>query len=297
MFTSLIEIFCAVDDFCKYFDKGEGKFLISESLRRRHRAYKMTLSEIMTIMILFHISNYRTFKEYYKDCILNHLKSYFPSAVSYNRFVELIPMSLMPLTIFLHGINGKETGIYFADSTSIKVCHNRRERSHKVFKGYAEKGKNSMGWFFGLKLHLVINNQGELMSCSITKANTDDRKPLPKLVEKLKGWLFADKGYLGQSLIDKLKTQAIQIFTKVRKNMKKRIMSQAQKFLLSKRGIIETVIDQLKNCCQIEHSRHRSPVNAFVNIISGLIAYCFKTRKPNIKLNKLQHLNHLLISS
>lgn len=297
MFASLIEIFCAVDDFCKCFEQLSNKFLLEGGKERKRRVSRMALSEVMTIVILFHISNYRTFKEYYKDCILCHLKSYFPQAVSYSRFVELIPKSLMPLTIFLHGIRGEETGVYFADSTSIKVCNIKREKRHKVFEGYAQKGKNSMGWFFGIKLHLVINNKGEIMACTITKAGTDDRKPLPQLVEKLKGWLFADKGYLGQPLIDQLKKQAIEIFTKVRKNMKKRIMSKAQELLLSKRGIIETVIDQLKNCCQIEHSRHRSPVNAFVNIISGLIAYSFKIRKPTIKLNTLLSLNKTIISN
>ena len=170
----------------------------------------------------------------------------------------------------------------------LDVCHTKREKRHKVFKGIAGKGKNSMGWFFGLKLHLVINNEGELMSCKITTANVDDRSPLAKLMEKLQGWLFADKGYLGEPIIEQLKKQAVEIFTKVRKNMKSRVMTGAQKFFLGKRGIIETVIDQLKNCCQIEHSRHRSPTNAFVNIISGLIAYCFKPRKPSIRLNKLQ---------
>ena len=145
----------------------------------------MSLSEIMTIVILFHISHYRTFKDYYIDCIRRALIAYFPKAVSYNRFIELIESSLMPLTIFLHGITGKETGIYFADSTSLAVCHIKREKRHKVFKGIAGKGKNSMGWFFGLKLHLVINNEGELMSCRITAANVDDRSPLAKLMEKL----------------------------------------------------------------------------------------------------------------
>jgi hypothetical protein len=287
MFASLIDIFCAIDDFCKYFNEINNSFMITNCLKQRNRAFNMSLSEVMTIVVLFHVSHYRTFKAYYKDCILDHLKSYFPKAVSYNRFVELIPSSLMPLTIFFHGVIGKATGIYFADSTTIKVCNIKREKRHKVFKGLATKGKNSMGWFFGMKLHLVINNEGELMACTLTKGNVDDRKPLPKLVEKLTGWLFADKGYLGQPLIDKLKQQVMDIFTKVRSKMKTRFINDAQKYWLSKRGLVETVIDQLKNCCQIEHSRHRSPTNAFVNIVAGLVAYCFKPRKPSVKTSRL----------
>jgi hypothetical protein len=125
------------------------------------------------------------------------------------------------------------------------------------------------------------------MACKLTPANTDDRKPVAKLMERLNGWLFADKGYLGKEFLEKLKAQSIEIFTKVKKNMKKRIINMTQQFYLSKRGIIETVNDQLKNTCQIEHTRHRKPENAFVNLISGLIAYAFKLRKPSIKNDKL----------
>lgn len=190
----------------------------------------------------------------------------------------------MPLTVYLSGLKGQETGLYYVDSTSIDVCDIKREKNHKVFKGLASKGKNSMGWFFGFKLHLVINNLGEIMSCSLTTASTDDRKPVPVLVKTLNGWLFGDKGYLGQEFMERLKEQSIEIFTKVKKNMKKRVMSKAQGFYLKKRGLVETVIDQLKNICQIEHSRHRKPENAFVNLVSGLIAYAFKQRKPSVKM-------------
>ncbi|MDX1917391.1 MAG: IS982 family transposase [Rickettsiaceae bacterium] len=184
----------------------------------------------------------------------------------------------MPLTIFFSGLKGRETGIYFVDSTSIEVCHIKREKRHKVFKGLATKSKGSMGWFFGFKLHLVINNLGEIMSAKLTTANTDDRKPVPDLVSSLSGWLFGDKGYLGKNLMEKLKEQSIDIFTKVKRNMKKRMMTMGEKFYLSKRGLIETVNDQLKNLCQIEHTRHRKPANAFANLVAGLIAYSFCPR-------------------
>jgi hypothetical protein len=201
MLASLEEIFCSIDDFCKYFDKNNQNYFLANSGKKRNKPCNMSLSEIMTIIILFHISHYQTFKYYYIDCVQRVLKAYFPKVVSYNRFVELMESSLMPLTIFLHGITGKETGIYSADSTTLDVCHIKREKRHKVFKGIATKGKNSMGWFFGLKLHLIINNEGELMACKITSANVDDRFPVAKLMKKLQGWLFADKGYLEQPII------------------------------------------------------------------------------------------------
>ena len=144
-----------------------------------------------------------------------------------------------------------------------------------------------MGWFFGFKLHLVINNLGEIMASRLTTATTDDRKPVPNLIKMLNGLLFGDKGYLGKEFWERLKKQSMELFTKVKKNMKKKVMNVTQKFYLSKRGLIETVNDQLKNICQIEHTRHRKPVNAFVNLVSGLIAYTFRPRKPSIKNDKL----------
>ena len=288
MIAFLVDIFCQVDDFCNHFNEGRHYFLTSNSDKcKRKRACRLALSEVMTIVILFHLSGYRTFKDFYLSCVLKDLRPYFPSTVSYSRFVQLIPHTLMPLTIFFSGLKGQETGIYFVDSTVIEVCHIKREKRNKVFKGLATKGKSSMGWFYGFKLHLVINNLGEVMSARLTKANTDDRKPVPDLVNSLSGWLFGDKGYLGKDLIEKLKQQSVDIFTRVRKNMEKRVMNIHQEFFLGKRGLIETVNDQLKNICQIQHTRHRSPTNAFVNLMAGLIAYFFRPRKPSIKNDKL----------
>ena len=287
MFVFLTEIFCQIDDFCNNFDTNYQHFFLGGPIKKRQKACNMSLSEIMTIVILFHISSYRNFKTFYLVCVSKNLKQEFPNVLSYTRFIQIMQYSLMPLTVFLNGLKGAETGIYYVDSTSIDVCNIKREKRHKVFKGLATKGKNYMGWFFGFKLHLVINNFGEIMACRLTTANTDDRKPVPKLMERLNGWLFGDKGYLGKEFLEKLKKQSVEIFTKVKKNMKERNLSISQKFYLSKRGVIETVIDQLKNTCYIEHSRHRKPENAFVNLVSGLIAYAFKPRKPSININKL----------
>jgi len=287
MFVFLTEIFCQIDDFCNSFDSHYQHFFLSNPTTKRKKPCSISLSEIMTIVVLFHMSGYKEFKYFYLCCICKDLKPYFPKTLSYSRFVQVMEHSLMPLTVFLKGLQGKETGVYYVDSTTIKVCHIKREKRHKVFKGLATKAKGTMGWFFGFKLHIVINNLGEIMDCALTKANTDDRKPVPKLVERLNGWLFGDKGYLGKDFFDKLKEQSIEIFTKVKKNMKKRIMNMTQKFYLSKRGLIETVNDQLKNICQIEHTRHRKPENAFVNLVAGLVAYAFKPRKPSIKNDKL----------
>ena len=195
MFTFLTDIFCQIDDFCNSFDKAYSNYFLTCDDTKRKKPCRISLSEIMTIMVLFHRSEHRTFKYFYLLIIRGSMKNDFPNAVSYERFVQLMEYALMPIVVFLSGLKGHETGLYYVDSTSIEVCHIKREKNHKVFKGLAAKGKNSMGWFFGFKLHLVINNLGEIMSVSLSKANVDDRKPVPKLVESLKGWLFGDKGY------------------------------------------------------------------------------------------------------
>jgi len=154
-----------------------------------------------------------------------------------------------------------------------------------VFKGVAQRGKSSLGWFYGFKLHVVVNDCGELLGCCLTTGNVDDREPVPGLAKQLFGKLFADRGYVSQALFEQLFSQhALQLITKLRKNMKNRLMLLEDKFLLRKRAIIETINDQLKNISQIEHTRHRSPLNFLVNLVAGLIAYCLQPKKPSLHI-------------
>ena len=247
------------------------------------------MSEIMTILITFHQSYYRNFKAYYCRYVLEHWRSEFPGLVSYQRFVDYIPSALMPLAIYLQiRCFGECTGISFLDSTPLAVCHNARIKQNKVFADLARRGKSSTGWFFGFKLHLVCNDRGELLNIALSPGNVDDRKPVPDLVGELFGKIFADKGYISQALSEQLlKTFDIQLITKLRSNMKNRMMLLSDRLLLRKRAIIETVIDQLKNISQIEHSRHRSVFNFLVNVLCGLIAYCHRPIKPSLGLENL----------
>lgn len=287
----LIKIFYDVDNYCipleeyckNYFlssNKGKTTFTSSKTL---------CLSEIMTITIYFHLSGYRTFKTYYKEHVSTVLKPYFPQLVSYNRFVELMQEALTPLLLYMMKFRtGKCTGISFIDSTTLDVCNNRRIYSHKVFKGIAMRGKSSTGWFYGFKLHLVVNDKGEILSFYLTPGNVDDRnlEVIKSLTKKLFGKLFGDRGYLSQKIGEVLYTKGIHLITKLRKNMKNKLMLMDDKILLRKRAIIETINDHLKNTCQIEHSRHRSVINFMVNTVSGLIAYSFLPKKPSLKLDK-----------
>ena len=190
----------------------------------------------------------------------------------------------MPLAVYLDARKGECSGISFVDSTSIAVCHNRRIHSNKVFKGFAQRGKTSVGWFYGFKLHVVINHLGELLGMRLTPGNVDDRKPVPSLVKKLWGSLYGDKGYLSKQLTEVLDEQGLQLMTKVRKNMKEKLLPVFDKLMLRKRAVIESVFDQLKNISNVEHSRHRSVNNFLVNLLAGLAAYTFREKKPSLNI-------------
>jgi len=290
---SLLELFVHVDDFCQAFLPPLEQYLLSDGTIKRHRERSLSVSEVMTILIHFHQSHYRNFKAYYCGHILPHLRSEFPNLVSYTRFVDFIPSALLPLCAYLQQTClGDCTGVSFIDSTSLDVCRNQRIASHKVFAGLAGRGKTSTGWFFGFKLHLVINDRGELLNVLLTPGNVDDRKPVPKLVRKLFGKVFGDKGYISQPLYELVRqTFGVHLITKLKSNAKNCLpMSLLDRILLRKRAIVESVIDQLKNISQIEHSRHRSVTSFLVNLLCGLIAYARQPKKPSLSRVALAYL-------
>jgi IS5 family transposase len=153
-----------------------------------------------------------------------------------------------------------------------------------VFKGLAARGKTSMGWFYGLKLHCVINPKGQIMALKITSGNTADSTVLDEMTKHLAGKLYADKGYIGQELFKRLWRRGLHLITGIRRNMKNYLMPLADKVMLRKRFAIETVLDTLKSEMGLEHSRHRSVVNAMVHVLSCLVAYAFRPGKPSISL-------------
>lgn len=285
---SILDLFCSVDEFWQQFAPWWQGQLLASGARQRLRPTRLHPSEIMTIAILFQQSHYRTFKAFYTEHVQQHLRGEFPHLVSYSRFVELLPTVLVPLIVYLHTQLGACTGLSFIDSTALAVCKNPRIQQHKVFAVDAARGKTSVGWFYGFKLHLVVNDRGELLAFCLTPGNVDDRRPVPRLVKRLFGRLFGDRGYISQELAEQLLvTQGVRLITKLRKNMHNRLLTVADKLLLRKRAIIESIVDQLKNVCQIEHSRHRSPRNFLVNLIAGLIAYCHQPKKPSLDLGLL----------
>lgn len=294
MFTKdkVTEVYCLADDFCKYFDSIIEKHAICTTKcnkRKYHRDYRLSKAEVMLIVIMFHASGFRCLKHFYLEYVSIHCRDLFPKLVSYNRFVEFQKEVAVPLTIFVNKVLlGKCTGISFVDSTPLRVCKNQRIQMHKVFKGIAQRGQCSMGWFFGFKLHLICNEKGEILNFMFTPGNVDDRQPLnyKGFVDFFYGKLVADKGYISKNLFQRLFVDGIQLITKLKNNMKGALMSVSDKVLLRHRAIIETVNDELKNIAQVEHSRHRSFDNFVVNLLGGIAAYCLFPKKPCINIVK-----------
>lgn len=218
------EIFFLADDFCVEFSKTINSYTIGNKPKKKPL---MATSEVITIMILFHLGQFKNIKHFYTGYIQKQMSNEFPKTLSYNRFAELMQQSLLPMTMLLKTCClGDCTGISFVDSTPVRVCKNKRIKRNKVFEGLATTGKSTMGWFYGIKLHLIINDKGEILSFVITPANVDDREPLKndKFLEKIKGKLYADKGYVSRNLTELLFVDGLHLITGIRNNMKNTLL-------------------------------------------------------------------------
>ncbi len=211
----LTHIFCQIDDFCEDFVHfTEDKLLTSSSgEKRRGPACSLSDSEIMTILVAFQSSGYRNFKIFYTGFLARFFTSEFPTLPSYNRFIEIMHRVTLQLILFSQLNAGKKTGIYYIDSTCLPVCHLKRSRRHKTFEKIAAYGRTSVSWFFGLKLHIVINDQGQLIAFKITRGNVSDSKACESLLQCLQGLAFGDKGYISETLFAKLLEKGLKLIT------------------------------------------------------------------------------------
>ena len=292
---NIITLFCKIDDFFLAYEKWQATQCLPKETPSETRGRRRSLhpSEVMTLLIAFHQSNYRTFKHFYLKHVCVYWGDEFPHLVSYSRFVQLQSEVLTLLVSYLSTTLGDCSGVSFVDSTRLRVCDNRRISSHRVFADVAECSKTSMGWFYGFKLHLAINEKGEVLDVALTPGNIEDRKPLRKFAERLHGSLYADRGYISKDLREALGAQGVNLVYKVRKNMKPLPLSVSDEVLLKKRMLIESVIRELKTQMQVEHTRHRSFVNFQVNVFSALIAYQLLENKPSLNFSELQQNNDL----
>ncbi len=289
----LTQLFCDVDDFCQTFAPDWQKNRLSHGEKKRNRPHRMSLSEMVTILVAYHQSGYRTFKWSYLQHVRKHWRSEFPNPLSYHRFVELVPQLLAPLAAFMASRCVPPQGIALVDPTSLCACKNIRIPRHKTFAGVAGRGKSSTGWFYGFKLHPIVDDRGEIVSFCVTPGNVDGRKPVPKLAKSLLGKLFGDRGYISKALAKSLAAQGVQLATTLKKNMKQEAIAAFDKLLLRKRSIIETINDQPKNIFDLGHSRHRSLPNDLSNLMACLVAYSYQDKKTALNLRDTDYLPFL----
>jgi hypothetical protein len=276
MFDQLVERFCEFDDFCKAMGTPWAAYLVADGHRpQRQHGPRGGLcdSEIMLLLVLYHSSRFKNFKTFYNGIVLGLLHPYFPGAPCYERFITLTKRVWALLALFLASRMGHKGNLYYIDSTPLAVCHNRRIAKHRVFAGLAARGKTSMGWFFGFKLHLVFNHQRQIVALKLTKGNVSDTTPVPELTKDLIGKLFGDKGYIGKKLAEELLRRGLALMTRVRRNMKALPISLLDQALLNGRNIAETIIGHIKEFSSLRLPKHRSVFNAFTHITAAIIAY------------------------
>lgn len=273
-------LYYILSNFCKTYEEWERSYLLPSN-KERNRTSNLNLAELMTILLYFYRSPCKDFKNYYLYHLPVKYKGYF-KYVSYSRIIQLWPRMIMPLTILMHFLSGEETGIYFVDSSKLQICHNKRTSSNKVFGKKASMGKSSYGWFMGFKLHIIINNKGSILAIKITKGNVSDISVIEQLSKNLVGRIYGDKGYISKEIFNNLFKRGLTMITGIRKTMKNHLMYLEDKIYLRKRSLVESVFNNLKNNMNIEHTRHRSPLNFLTHIIACCCAFNLKYANLNI---------------
>lgn len=278
----IVALFCFIQDFLSNICDNPN---LENMKKKSTRTTNLTMSELMTIFLLHFKFGASNFKSFY-NMTYQSLKYYFPNLISYDRLISLKKRMFKYLKILISYIISlsEKTGKFYIDSTHLKVCENKRIHENKNFNGVARRGKTSVGWFYGLKLHLLINEKGEIVNFMFTPGNIDDREPVENLVKHLFGLLFGDKGYISGDLSTELIEKGLKLVTGIKNNMKNKFMILEEKILLRKRSVIESVFNVMKNHIGVNLSRSRSIWNASVDLLLMLITYCLRKNKPAIRV-------------
>jgi hypothetical protein len=293
MLDRLTELYMICDDFCKHYENWQKKCKqITDKNKPKTRCRKglLTLSEIVCILVLYQSSNMKNFKSFYLTLGFE-IKSAFPNLCSYQRFIALREKAIPVLILLHYAVLSSCDGISYVDSTTIKACHIKREKRHKTFKLWAKKSKGTMGWFYGFKLHIIVNSKGELLNAFFSAGNVDDRDGLREMCKNIFGDIVGDRGYIGKDLKTELSEKGMNLITRAKKNMKKQSLSLKEDALLKSRNIIETVIGKLKIECTIEHTRHRSLNGLMINILCALISYSLMSKKPKTEIKYAKNID------
>ena len=279
--------FCIIDDFFQKFEATYWDFLKHSNKRLRMRSSQLKVSEVVFIAIWYKCSHFNNFKAFFLSLRQNfrHLFRYLPC---YQRIVYLINSHQLALHA-LHFALMKDchSSHLWIDSTTLPVCKNQRIGRHKSIKAIATRGKSSMGWFFGCKLHLIMNQSGDVVSTALSNGHTADIKMVEQLVKGLKAKLYADRGYISQNLRQSIKEQGVDLITYHRKNMQAVNLSKADTYNLRQRNQIETLFSLLKGKYNLVTSKARSIEGYLAGIYASLCAYqIYHENKPTIQIHE-----------
>jgi hypothetical protein len=271
----IVTLFVIVDELLKILNTKR----LNDTVSKRGRKRTFSESEIIVLILLRWKTSSTSWKSFYYE-ILPYYSPYFTKHISYQNFISSIHrtmplcLQILPLLNFL--AIGKSKELFYIDSCPIEVCHVKRISSHKVCRGVASRKKSTMGWFFGFKFHAICNHLHQIVAFEVTTASVDDRDPVVKLVENLRGTLYADAGYIGEELRKSLSQSGIKLMAAPRKNMKK-LMTYLQYAMLKKRQKIEQVFSVIKTRFGLDCSLARSVNGAFTLIFSAVMWYQMKT--------------------
>lgn len=275
-YNLIISEFCITDDFTQ---TVEIKKLVNVKRLRKH---KLAISEIIYIARKFYTSGYQTFKDFYTKFVTVFWRQWFPNLPSYNRFNELMRRYVPAIeTQFLQWLMGKlrtESSVAIVDSSKLQICHMLRKKRAKksLLKRSARIGKNLAGFYFGFKLHFLMDMHGQPLNFRVTAANVDDRRALRTMLDGFRGTVVGDKGYLSAQLSKDLAKSGIRLLTRVKSNAKQILPCTAHdRYLLQSRSFIETVFSKLKLGFNLEHSRHRSISGFMTHIFLCISSYYF----------------------
>lgn len=272
---NLIEIYCYVDNFIKR---------IQEKNVNIGRPGVLNISSYITLSIFKNMYGIKTNKQLY-EFTKQYLQKDFPKLPSYQQFNDGISRywrySIALLYCMTRSIRANGHDVHFVDSTALPVCKILREKYAKLFKGIAKKSKSTMGWFYGFKLHLIINQNMEIEAIKFSDANTHDLTVLDgDFIDQIKGFLVGDKGYLSKKKSQILSTQGILLFTKQRKNAQTKLPATRQQLrFIRQRLKIEATFHLLKNNFSLVSSFARSIQSYFANVCTSLLAYSISKAK------------------
>jgi hypothetical protein len=263
-------VFCVIDDLCKY-------LFVEPHTAGRHRG--LSVSEVITICLIRDHFKIEDLKHLYR--LLDQKYRYdFPGLPSYANFVATVNSSswqMLTLVKVLVAINNQSAvTVKIVDSTPLPVCHNMRIYKHKTMKKYATRSKSTMGWFYGLKLHLLIDLQRNILNIQFTTAKASERAVLKAFFMTISNSIVvADAGYISKAL-EKLAVESGSIFlTSMRKNMKK-LTTPAHIALLNLRGRVEGIFSLLKARLGLISSLPRSVGGYFAHCIRVLFIHMFQ---------------------